>query len=137
MPSALKWFGDKARAYVHRKIDAEFRRAGQAWKDAARGLAPEDSGYLKSTIGFAYDASKRRLKLYCDAPYAYFQEFGTRFVKPHPFMRPALSAVSRLWRGSATYQAPNVAAKYHARIRRHARGKTGPANLEVGRGDFE
>jgi len=50
-----------------------------------------DTGYLKSRN--TYKVTKyfnQKLTLLNDCEYAGFQEFGTRFMMAHPFIRPAM-----------------------------------------------
>jgi HK97 gp10 family phage protein len=137
MAAGLKWFGDRARAIVVREIDRIMREAGAAWVARARELVPVDTGKLRDSIGSVYDQTKRQLILYCDMPYAGFVEWGTRFAKARPFMRPALSVVPRIFRGSSALELPNVAEKYQERTASFARGKTRGAKIRVGHGKFK
>ncbi len=46
------------------------------------GYVDEDPGHLRARIGFSMG-------------YAIYQEFGTRFMKAHPFLIPAFEAVRK------------------------------------------
>jgi HK97 gp10 family phage protein len=96
-PSKLQWFGNTVKSFVDNKIDAKMRQTGELIVARARALAPVDTGYLRSTIGYTYRQSDKTLMIHVDASYGLFQEFGTRFIKPHPYIRPAMNSVGRVW----------------------------------------
>jgi len=59
----------------------------------AEELAPVDTGYLRSNItSMVYDNGGFDIALHITvaADYGIFQEFGTRNMPPHPFLRPAI-----------------------------------------------
>tara|TARA_R110002167_G_scaffold12153_2_gene52070 strand:+ start:810 stop:1001 length:192 start_codon:yes stop_codon:yes gene_type:complete len=60
----------------------------------AKRLAPVDRGILRSSI--QYEIRKERGELTArigtNVKYAVYQEFGTRYMKAQPFLRPALKA---------------------------------------------
>lgn len=70
------------------KVSLAYQMA-QFWAAEASRFAARDTGFMISTIGFIVH-SDGSWQGYCDAPYALDQEFGTRFMPAHPFMRPAL-----------------------------------------------
>ena len=69
----------------------------------ARNLAPVKSGNLKGSISFKAEKgsdgdlnvnpAKGEGYVGSNLPYAVYQEFGTRKMKPQPFLRPAISRV--------------------------------------------
>ncbi|MFW6366618.1 MAG: HK97-gp10 family putative phage morphogenesis protein [Spirochaetota bacterium] len=64
--------------------------------DRARFLAPYRTGRLRKSI-------KREIKgltsrVYTELFYAKFVEYGTRFMRPIPFIRPAVEAARRYFR---------------------------------------
>jgi HK97 gp10 family phage protein len=95
------------------------------------------TGFLKSSIGYAYNVSKLKLTLYCNASYAAFQEWGTPKTPAHPFMRPALSAISRFLRGSAVLQVAETPEANQSDVKNRANAGSGGTRVEVGHGDFE
>jgi HK97 gp10 family phage protein len=56
--------------------------------DIAKALAPVRTGYLVSTID-ADQLGETGYLLYCTAPYAVYQEFGTSRIMPRQFMTAA------------------------------------------------
>jgi HK97 gp10 family phage protein len=125
-------------------VDARMNAAGAAWQAEAQRLCPVDTGFLRSTIGYSYDAQNKRLNLYADAPYALFQELGTSRHKAQPYMRPALRVIPAAFRSGVTVQAPNVPERYVERIHKATRGRIGGKfgnrvgghQLRVGRGRY-
>ncbi len=63
--------------------------AGRNMVNYAKSIVPVRTGYLKSTIQFVY-AGDLTWWFGATAPYALFVEFGTRYMSPRPFIRPAL-----------------------------------------------
>lgn len=58
----------------------------------ARGYAHWITGYMRDhTVAETIDESSAQVV--STAPYAAFEEFGTRFRPAHPFMRPAIEDV--------------------------------------------
>lgn len=56
----------------------------------AKGKAPVDTGFLRSSISVSYTDNGLTGIITANAPYSGFQEYGTRYHAAHPFMRPAL-----------------------------------------------
>ena len=55
----------------------------------AKTLAPVDTGNLKGSITTDTRTGDLRAVVEATADYAAHQEFGTRFQRPQPYMRPA------------------------------------------------
>jgi len=74
------------------KVTDEILRVGAQMEAYAKSIVPVRTGYLRSTIVFR--AFERPLMFWfgATAPYASFVEFGTRFMAPRPYLRPALDA---------------------------------------------
>lgn len=90
-------------------IDAKMRLAGET----AVGIAQNDwvpvrTGYLRSTIGFTYDQSRKLLILHADAKYAAIIEEGSIHQRAQPYLRPALNAIGRMWGGNTQISYPNA-----------------------------
>ena len=63
---------------------------------AAKRLAPVDTGRLRSSIGHTLrrDAGGLLATVGTSVEYASYVEFGTRYMRAQPFLRPALSRVT-------------------------------------------
>ena len=61
---------------------------------AAKRLAPVDTGRLRSSITHSLERDGRGLVGFVgsNVSYAIFQEFGTRYQRAQPYLRPALRA---------------------------------------------
>ncbi len=70
-----------------------FVRRGIRHQASAPGEPPAaDTGNLRSKIGFQIKAPGRiGIGVAAGAPYWKFLEFGTRFIDPRPFLRPAIA----------------------------------------------
>lgn len=65
-------------------------------ESAAKRLAPVDTGRLRSSITWALYRDGRGLyaEVGSRVLYAVFQELGTRYMRAHPFLVPALRAAA-------------------------------------------
>lgn len=97
MPNVFKWFGGQAKAFIGREIDKRQLGSARDIVALARKLAPERTSYLRSTIDYTYEQRTHTLHLHADAHYAFFVEYGTRFMVAQPFLRPALLAAGKWW----------------------------------------
>jgi len=96
----------ETRIVLHRDaIDRLFRSVdGPVGKDLARRaiqvertakhLAPVDTGRLRSSVNHSLKIDGRGLVAFIgtNVDYAIYQEFGTRYQRGTPFLRPALRA---------------------------------------------
>lgn len=77
---------------VRQTVDAMLQKASLDIEAHAKAAAPVDTGFLKSSIKMEpVETLHYRVTAY--AHYAIYQEFGTRFMPAHPFMRPAVELV--------------------------------------------
>lgn len=60
-------------------------------KKEARGIAPEDTGFLKNNITTRYGGMTGEVT--SKAMYSGFLEYGTRYMSAQPFMRPSLDKI--------------------------------------------
>ncbi len=93
---SFNWFGDKIKAAIFGDIDTRMRRTGQTIVARAQQLAPVRTGQLRASIGYVYRQNDHTLQIYADATYAIFVEYGTRHMRPQPYIRPALLEAGRL-----------------------------------------
>jgi HK97 gp10 family phage protein len=70
-------------------VQDALNRTGQEVMHRARQLAPVKTGRLMQSI-YAQMIYRWVVKVGCYAPYAYFQEFGTRYIQPRYFLTRAL-----------------------------------------------
>jgi hypothetical protein len=61
----------------------------------SRSLAPVKTGELRAMEDYRVQGNE--LILIMGSGHDLFQEFGTRNIPPHPHVRPALNAISRIW----------------------------------------
>ncbi len=90
----FQWLADNVENVLHRNIQERLEAAGATWLSLSRSLAPVKSGFLRAEEG--YTVANGVLTLTMGAYYDIFQEFGTRNIRPHPHVRPALNAMSRI-----------------------------------------
>lgn len=100
--SSISWDDTAFRAdltgwVVETKVRARAALAtlGLAVQNRARALAPVDTGRLRSSI--ISSPGETALGPYViigtNVEYATYQEFGTRFMPPQPYLRPAFAEV--------------------------------------------
>ena len=56
-------------------------------------VAQINGGNLRNSKGYRRGERQNEMIVGYNAPYAIYQEFGTRYMKPQPFMRPAIDLV--------------------------------------------
>ena len=99
--SSFQWFGQQVKAKIDRVIDDKMHRCGEAIVARAQALAPVRTGALRDSIAYvvAYNemGGRHTLSIQVGVPYGIYQEFGTRNMDPHPYIRPALNEISRIW----------------------------------------
>ena len=93
------WFGQQVKDWVLQKVDDRLHQTGDRIVSRAQQLAPVDTGALRNSISYivAGEGLVRTLVIDVGMPYGIYQEYGTRNISPHPFIRPALLEIGRLW----------------------------------------
>lgn len=94
----------KAGYKVTRKGQAVVRKTANDIEGDAKRFAPVDTGTLRNSIGTTITNGGLSAEIGPTASYGAHQEFGTRRMRPQPYMRPAadrrfpqfVEAVSRL-----------------------------------------
>jgi len=75
---------------------------GQEAERSAKSLAPVDTGNLRRSI--TYDVGRDFkgwfMRYGTNVEYGIYQELGTRFHPPHPYLRPTLEVLKRFIRGN-------------------------------------
>lgn len=87
----LEWFGDLFKQGVDLRIQQEMHRIGREVVASAKIFAPYKTGELRKSIHYDYNTADYTLTFVVDAPYGIFQEYGTRYMKPNPYLRPAMN----------------------------------------------
>lgn len=95
----FQWNGDAVLAQVMEAVDDRLVALGGFVVNHMQGYAPVDTGMLRAGIHDTFDKSTHTLYVYSEAPYSVYQEFGTRHIPPHPFMRPTILDVGPTWMG--------------------------------------
>lgn len=85
----FKW-NDSWATEAIQELDSKLAMFGGQLASAMQAFAPVDTGMLRTSIADSYDTSTHTLTIYIGMGYGVWQEFGTRFAKPHPFIRPAI-----------------------------------------------
>lgn len=97
----FEWFGNQVLKQWNNDIDERMHQTGQAIVSRAQQLAPVDTGALRDSIDYLVltneSGGRHELLIQVGEPYGIFQEFGTRDIPPHPYIRPAINEVGRVW----------------------------------------
>ena len=64
---------------------------GTELQQKAMQKAPVETGYLKRSITLSIKDDGMTAEVRAGASYAPYQEYGTRFIDAHPFMKPSLT----------------------------------------------
>ncbi len=80
---------EKVNVYMQRQVQWKLRSLGEDINITARRLCPVKTGYLRSTI--YSEIFEWVLKVGARAPYAYFVEFGTHFMRGFFFLTEAIN----------------------------------------------
>jgi len=75
---------------MKRNIQDLMQREAETMKDASRAMCPVRTGRLRESI-FA-KVEEWTVKLGATAPYAFYQEFGTRHIRPRRFLSNAVES---------------------------------------------
>ena len=78
------------RPAIHAKMHADMHAAAHVMYETAQTFVPVDTGFLRDSQELEISYNSARLT--APAPYAGFQEYGTKRHGPQSFMRPALRA---------------------------------------------
>lgn len=74
--------------------EKQLTRLGIDVQNRARQLCPVDTGRLRSSVnssGLARDAKGSYVEVGTNVEYAAYVEFGTRYQRAQPYLRPALA----------------------------------------------
>ena len=101
MPSRVDWTNeaqwrgalDDALRKIHVDSAEGMERLGVMIENAAKRYAPVDTGRLRSSITHTTEDTAGVISCTISAPvhYAPHQEYGTRFMAAHPFLRPGMA----------------------------------------------
>lgn len=74
------------------------RKNGVGLQKAAQKKAPIDTGTLKRNVGIDITDSGMTATVEPTAEYSAYVEYGTRFMKAQPYMKPALEEQEKLFK---------------------------------------
>lgn len=95
--SSLEWDGDAARAQVFAALNQQMLQMGTFIVSRMQQYAPVKTGMLRAGIHDQFDPTNHVLIVHVPAPYSVYVEFGTRYMRPHPFARPAILDAAAVW----------------------------------------
>ncbi len=93
----ITWNGDAFHNEIRMRIDAQAHDLGKKVVQKAEQFAPKRTGKLATSISYTYNPTSHEISFNVGAPYGLFVEFGTRYMRPRPYLRPALNAVGEIF----------------------------------------
>ncbi len=93
---------------ISNRIDESAHKVGKEVVQIAERYAPKETGYLATSISYAYDQHSHAISFIVGAPYGIFQEYGTRNMAAHPYLRPALNTVGTIYGFETSMEFQNV-----------------------------
>ncbi len=97
MSTAFQWNGPTVEQQVLARVDQELARMGGFIVNRMQAYAPVDTGNLRTGIHERVDTATHSVTIFIPAFYGIYQEFGTRFIRPHPYARPAIIDAAAIW----------------------------------------
>jgi HK97 gp10 family phage protein len=82
---------------VHARIAKNMLELADKVVERAAYLAPKKTTYLAGSIGYDWNYAELTIVFTVGAPYGIFQEYGTRNMPPHPYLRPAINAFGPIY----------------------------------------
>jgi len=92
----IEWHGEQVINEVHNRIRDNMLNLARDVVTKAVQYAPKRTGRLASAIDFDWNESTFTVVFTINDPevdYAMFVEYGTRYMIPHPYLRPALNDI--------------------------------------------
>ncbi len=100
--------GNQFLSEISQRIDQSAHDVGKMVVQIAERYAPKRTGFLATSISYAYDNQTHAISFIVGAPYGIFQEYGTRNMAPHPYLRPALNTVGTIYGFETSMEFQNV-----------------------------
>ncbi len=122
MPDTFQWRGPQVTQEVYLSVKHELNNLGAFLTTRMKQMAPVRTGYLRSEIQFVHAVQELAITVFIGPFYGIYQEFGTRFIRPHPFVRPALLEAAARWHFSIVDIRLYPAAQRSQPLRAHASG---------------
>jgi len=95
--SNIVWNGQQVLDAVHQRITQQMIQLGQTGVEIAQRYAPKRTGRLATSIRYMYNDATYVLAFVVDAPYGVFVEYGTRYQRPQPYLRPAINTLGHIY----------------------------------------
>ncbi len=124
----FNWHGDRVIDEVAERINRQLDATGRSVVQIAETYAPKRTGRLATSIAYHVDYASHTLTISVGAPYGVFVEYGTRHMRPQPYLRPALNTVGSIW-GIDVEMAFNNTPMVHAPIMAAGAGFHLPSTL--------
>lgn len=88
----FQWNGHLIMDEIHVRLRNDMLDRAQKTVASAQMLAPKKTTRLAQSIGFDWNDADLSVTFTVGVEYGIFQEYGTRNMMPHPYLRPAINA---------------------------------------------
>lgn len=93
----ITWHGEQVQAQVMARVDQELAKMGRFLVHHMEQYVAVDTGALRASFYDQVDTATHTLTVTIPLGYGIYQEFGTRFIPPHPYIRPSLIDTTAVW----------------------------------------
>ena len=93
----FNWDGQAVEDEVHRRVAANMIEMANKVVSLAEYFAPKRTGALAQSIGYDWNYAELTIVFTVGVPYGIFQEYGTRNMRPHAYLRPAINQVGPIY----------------------------------------
>jgi HK97 gp10 family phage protein len=96
---------------IRRAVKKSLKQAATLVKQEAIWNCPVKTGYLRSTIFYSVNGDEFGFTVGAKAPYGVYLEYGTRYMRAQPFIRPAFISVMTNIRSATSKEIENEVSK--------------------------
>lgn len=93
----FNWNGAAVIDEVHARIAANMLEMADRVVNLAEQFAPKKTGALATSIGYDWNYAELTIVFTVGVFYGIFQEYGTRNMPPHAYLRPAINIVGPIY----------------------------------------
>ena len=93
----FNWDGAAVIDEVHARIAKNMIEMANKVVSLAEYFAPKRTGALAQSIGYDWNYAELTIVFTVGVPYGIFKEYGTRNMRPHAYLRPAINQVGPIY----------------------------------------
>lgn len=93
----FNWDSAKVEQVIHDRLRVQMLQMADRVVQLAESFAPRKTGRLATSIGYDWNDAELTVVFTVGASYGIFQEYGTRNMPPHAYLRPAINQVGPIY----------------------------------------